>query len=199
MAYPPSSVAGMSAKAPSSLPIGVRAPPTITDPIPQFYTGPVASPPERWNARSDVVRTAGSGGRPLPDYDADDDHRAGPERSAWPVWTTSGSRSPISRRPSTLHTEVLGLRVVHREDNADQGVVEVMLAASARRAPATQLQLLAPLDEPSPVHRFLDRRGPGLQQLAYRGSRCPNRIRRSPAAEVYGCSMIQPEPVPGAR
>ena len=32
----------------------------------------------------------------------------------------------------------------------------------------TQLQLLAPLDEQSALARFLDRSGPGLQQLAYR-------------------------------
>src|SRR3712207_9260665 len=31
-----------------------------------------------------------------------------------------------------------------------------------------QLQLLAPLDQGSPIARFLERSGPGLQQLAYR-------------------------------
>ena len=67
----------------------------------------------------------------------------------------------------TLHTEGFGLRVEHRETNADQGVVEVMLTASAAGAPTTQLQLVAPLDESSPVHRFLSRRGPGLHHLAY--------------------------------
>ncbi len=66
-----------------------------------------------------------------------------------------------------LHTEVLGLRVEHRETNRDQGVVEVMLAASVPSGPATQLQLVAPLDDSSPVHRFLTRRGPGLHHLAY--------------------------------
>jgi methylmalonyl-CoA/ethylmalonyl-CoA epimerase len=67
----------------------------------------------------------------------------------------------------TLHTEVLGLRVEHRETNADQGVHEVMLTASSAGGPTTQLQLVAPLDESSPVHRFLTRRGPGLHHLAY--------------------------------
>ena len=66
-----------------------------------------------------------------------------------------------------LHTEVLGLRVEHRETNPDQGVVEVMLAASDPGAPGTHLQLVAPLDESSPVHRFLARRGPGLHHVAY--------------------------------
>ena len=30
------------------------------------------------------------------------------------------------------------------------------------------VQLLAPLDESSPIAKFLDRNGPGLQQVAYR-------------------------------
>lgn len=70
-------------------------------------------------------------------------------------------------RAVDLHTRVLGLHVTHRETNLEQGVHEVMLLASAAGEPATQLQLLAPLDERSPVHRFLARRGPGLHHLAY--------------------------------
>jgi len=66
----------------------------------------------------------------------------------------------------TLHTEVLGLVERHRETNADQGVVEVMLSPAAD-GPGTQIQLVAALDEHSAVHRFLARRGPGLHHLAY--------------------------------
>jgi methylmalonyl-CoA/ethylmalonyl-CoA epimerase len=66
----------------------------------------------------------------------------------------------------TLYTDVLGLVARHRETNPDQGVVEVMLSPAAE-TPDTQLQLVAALDEHSPVHRFLARRGPGLHHLAY--------------------------------
>ena len=66
----------------------------------------------------------------------------------------------------TLHTEVLGLVTRHRETNPEQGVVEVMLSSPADPA-GTQVQLVAALDESSPVHRFLARRGPGLHHLAY--------------------------------
>jgi methylmalonyl-CoA/ethylmalonyl-CoA epimerase len=66
-----------------------------------------------------------------------------------------------------LHTEVLGLTVEHRETNADQGVAEVMLRAPDGSGPGAQLQLVAPLDEHSRVHRFLTLRGPGLHHLAY--------------------------------
>lgn len=66
----------------------------------------------------------------------------------------------------TLHTEMFGWRVVHAETNVDQGVVEAMLAAGD--GTGARLQLMAPLDDTSPIARFLDRRGPGLQQVAYR-------------------------------
>jgi methylmalonyl-CoA/ethylmalonyl-CoA epimerase len=58
----------------------------------------------------------------------------------------------------------LGGRAVHREVNEAQGVVEVMVAWPGGGA---QVQLLAPLDAASPIARFLDRKGPGLQQLAF--------------------------------
>ena len=64
-----------------------------------------------------------------------------------------------------FHTEVLGLEVRHRELNADQGVAE---AAPPGAGSGTELQLLAPLSEQSAIARFLERSGPGLQQLAYR-------------------------------
>lgn len=69
-----------------------------------------------------------------------------------------------------FHTEVLGLVLVHREVNERQGVVEAMLAAEGAPAGSAEVQLLAPLAEDSAIARFLDRSGPGLQQLAYRVS-----------------------------
>ena len=66
-----------------------------------------------------------------------------------------------------FHTDVLGLVLLHREDNADAEVAEAMLGTVAG-PDATQIQLLAPLSTESPISRFLERFGPGLQQLAYR-------------------------------
>ena len=67
-----------------------------------------------------------------------------------------------------FHTEVLGLELLHREVNEEQGVVEAMLAPPGATARDAQIQLLAPLRNDSPLSAFLDRSGPGLQQLAYR-------------------------------
>lgn len=66
-----------------------------------------------------------------------------------------------------FHERTFGLALAHREENEDQGVQEAMLRASGDPG-ATQLQLLAPLRQDSAIAKFLDRNGPGLQQLAFR-------------------------------
>lgn len=68
----------------------------------------------------------------------------------------------------SFHTDVLGLELRHREENQEQGVVEAMLAPWGSDDTATQVQLLAPLNDKSAIAAFLERSGPGLQQLAYR-------------------------------
>lgn len=65
------------------------------------------------------------------------------------------------------YAETFGFELDHVEDNEDQGVREAMLRVSSDDAGA-RLQLLAPLYEDSVITRFLDRSGPGIQQIAYR-------------------------------
>jgi methylmalonyl-CoA/ethylmalonyl-CoA epimerase len=64
-----------------------------------------------------------------------------------------------------FYRDVFGMEVVHEETNEDQGVREAMVAVAGTEQ---RIQLLAPLDETSTIATFLDRSGPGLQQLAYR-------------------------------
>jgi methylmalonyl-CoA/ethylmalonyl-CoA epimerase len=64
-----------------------------------------------------------------------------------------------------FYRDVLGFEVVHTEENPDQDVREAMIAVGDSGA---CLQLLAPLSPNSAIARFLDRSGPGMQQLAYR-------------------------------
>ncbi|CAM2992571.1 methylmalonyl-CoA epimerase [Saccharomonospora xinjiangensis] len=66
-----------------------------------------------------------------------------------------------------FHTKHFGLVVTHVEVNEEQGVREAMLRAPGDTGGAA-VQLLAPIDERSTIAKFLDRNGPGLQQLAYR-------------------------------
>ena len=64
------------------------------------------------------------------------------------------------------YAETLGLVATHVETNEEQGVREAMLSAPGDTGAA--VQLLAPLRAYSPIAKFLDRNGPGIQQMAYR-------------------------------
>ncbi|USQ79330.1 methylmalonyl-CoA epimerase [Ornithinimicrobium faecis] len=67
-----------------------------------------------------------------------------------------------------FHRDVLGLVVLHEETNEEQGVREAMIGAAGAPEGSTLIQLLAPLSPESTIAKFIDRSGPGLQQLAYR-------------------------------
>jgi methylmalonyl-CoA/ethylmalonyl-CoA epimerase len=69
-----------------------------------------------------------------------------------------------------FYVETFGLRVTHTEVNEEQGVREAMLHSHGDGATGTAIQLLAPLRPDSAIGKFLDKSGPGLQQLAYRVS-----------------------------
>ncbi len=64
-----------------------------------------------------------------------------------------------------FYLATFGMRVVHEEVNEEQGVREAMLAVGES---GSCIQLLAPLTPTSTIAKFLDTRGPGIQQLAYR-------------------------------
>ena len=64
----------------------------------------------------------------------------------------------------------LGMIVLHEEVNHDQGIVEAMLSVRGAPVGSVQLQLMAPIADSSAIAKFLDKRGPGIQQLAYRVS-----------------------------
>lgn len=63
-----------------------------------------------------------------------------------------------------FYARVFDLHVEHEETNEEQGVREAMLTVGDS---PSRLQLLAPLNSDSPIAKFLDRSGPGIQQLAY--------------------------------
>lgn len=59
--------------------------------------------------------------------------------------------------------EQLGLTAGHQEINEEQKVAEAMMAIPS----GVSVQLLAPTDADSTIAKFLDRNGPGLQQIAF--------------------------------
>jgi len=64
-----------------------------------------------------------------------------------------------------FYRDTFGMETVHEETNEEQGVREAMVAVGGSEQ---RIQLLAPLGPSSTIAKFLDRNGPGLQQLAYR-------------------------------
>jgi methylmalonyl-CoA/ethylmalonyl-CoA epimerase len=67
------------------------------------------------------------------------------------------------------YAATFGMQVAHEEVNAEQGVREAMLTVGDGSDPsAPKIQLLAPLTPESTIAKFLDRNGPGVQQVAYR-------------------------------
>ncbi|HEU5241320.1 MAG TPA: methylmalonyl-CoA epimerase [Ornithinibacter sp.] len=64
-----------------------------------------------------------------------------------------------------FYASTYGMRMLHEETNEEQGVREAMMAVGDS---GSCIQLLAPLTPDSTIAKFLDRSGPGIQQLAYR-------------------------------
>jgi methylmalonyl-CoA/ethylmalonyl-CoA epimerase len=63
-----------------------------------------------------------------------------------------------------FYARTFDVHVVHEEVNEEQGVREAMLDVGGS---GSCIQLLAPLSPESPIAKFLDRSGPGVQQVAY--------------------------------
>ena len=66
-----------------------------------------------------------------------------------------------------FYASAFGLRATHIEVNEEQGVREAMLHAPGDES-GPAVQLLAPLRPDSTIGKFLDTRGAGIQQVAYR-------------------------------
>jgi methylmalonyl-CoA/ethylmalonyl-CoA epimerase len=64
-----------------------------------------------------------------------------------------------------FYREMYGMELAHEEANEEQGVREAMMSVGGS---GSFIQLLAPLTPDSTIARFLDRSGPGVQQVAYR-------------------------------
>lgn len=66
-----------------------------------------------------------------------------------------------------FYRHTFGLVAEHEEINEEQGVREAMLVPADGDRSTGRIQLLAPLRADSAISKFLDRSGPGLQQVAY--------------------------------
>ena len=87
-----------------------------------------------------------------------------------------------------FYSGAFGTRVVHEEVNEEQGVREAMLAVGDS---GSCIQLLAPLGPDSTIAKFLDRSGPGIQQIAYG---VDDVVAAADALRARGVRMLYDEP-----
>ena len=64
-----------------------------------------------------------------------------------------------------FYEKTYGMRCAHVEVNEEQGVREAMMEVGDS---GSYIQLLAPLNPDTTIGKFLDKNGPGIQQMAYR-------------------------------
>lgn len=89
-----------------------------------------------------------------------------------------------------FYADKYDMHAVHQEANDFQGVREAMLAVGGD-PDAPRLQLLAPARPDSPLARFLTRRGPGIQQIAYTVA---DVVASAAALRARGLTLLYDEP-----
>ncbi len=89
-----------------------------------------------------------------------------------------------------FYTQHLGLKLTHEEVVADQKVRVAFVSADN-----TNIELLEPLDETSPIAKFLEKRGAGVHHVAYQVDDIRAAIA---AAKAAGIRVLDEEPRRGA-
>lgn len=79
----------------------------------------------------------------------------------------------------------------HQEINEEQGVVEAMVGPKNLSDTDGMIQLLAPLNEESTIAKFIEKKGPGLQQMCLRTSKLDE---LSTHLKAQGVRLLYPEP-----
>lgn len=88
-----------------------------------------------------------------------------------------------------LYEQVFGLRIAHRwVAEADR------MEAASFRVGDLEIELMQPLEDDSPVGRFIARRGEGIHHIAYRVDDVADALHR---ARDAGVATIDQEPRPG--
>jgi methylmalonyl-CoA/ethylmalonyl-CoA epimerase len=91
-----------------------------------------------------------------------------------------------------LYETALGLKVEHREIVEEQGVKTSMLVPSRG---GTAIELLEPVDNHSPISKFLDKRGEGIHHICFAVDDIEAALER---LKQEGVRLIDETPRPGA-
>ncbi|MCI5209692.1 MAG: methylmalonyl-CoA epimerase [Candidatus Electrothrix sp. ATG2] len=89
-----------------------------------------------------------------------------------------------------FYEQALGLHCEQIEEVASQQVRTAFFSLGE-----TKIELLEPLDEASPIAKFLQRQGEGVHHIAYRSDHAATQLKQ---AEKAGCQLINATPIAGA-
>ena len=90
---------------------------------------------------------------------------------------------------------LIGLEQGHDEINEEQGV-NIRFFSTNNKADSVKMELLAPTGEDTPIGRFLKKKGPGIQQIAFRVDQGFDRLLSKLKSE--GIRLINEIPTEGA-
>ena len=89
------------------------------------------------------------------------------------------------------YRDTYGVDVDHREVVESDGVEEALLKVAD-----SYVQLLTPINDESPVAKYLEKRGDGIHHVAYRVASCADALAR---VKAEGHRVIDEAPRPGSR
>ena len=89
---------------------------------------------------------------------------------------------------------LIGLEQGNDEINVEQGV-NIRFFGSEQGTDATKIELLSPTSTNTPIGRFLEKKGPGVQQIAFRVDNLQELLDKLKSA---GVRLINETPTPGA-
>ena len=99
---------------------------------------------------------------------------------------------PDALSAAEYYTTNFGWHELHREENQEQGVLEIMMTpTSAPAGQASQVQILSPLREDSTVGQWLAKNRPGLHHMAWR---CADIDATGVALRQRGIRLLYDEP-----
>ena len=90
--------------------------------------------------------------------------------------------------------KLLGLSHGEDECNEEQGV-KIRFFETELGTNATRIELLEPVDEDTPIGRFLNKKGPGIQQIAFRVDDLNSLLSR---LKAEGVRLINETPTEGS-
>jgi methylmalonyl-CoA/ethylmalonyl-CoA epimerase len=91
----------------------------------------------------------------------------------------------------SFYEETFGVRCSHRETVTEQGVEEAMIKVGE-----SWIQLLRPLEDDTPVGKFIAKRGEGVHHIGYGVSDLKGVLEH---LKARGVPLIDAEPRPGSR